>query len=183
MEDVDFLAADAHKWLLGPCAAGILYVRKEVQARLEPIVHGWHNLRSPDFLSLEELSYKTDARKYEVGTHNFIGMFGLKAALELLLELGIEKIAAELARKRQWLIPALQSKGYTVLHAQAPAENQGGIITFFNPDADMAALHAKLETADIVTSLRTDRSGQKYLRLSPHFYNTDAELHKLLGCV
>ena len=183
VEYVDFLAADAHKWMLGPCAAGILYVRKEVQARLEPIVQGWHNLRSPDFLALEELSYKSDARKYEVGTHNLIGMFGLNAAMKMLLELGIEQIAAELTRKRQWLVPALQSKGYTVLHANAPAENQGGITTFFKLGSDMTALNSVLESANIVTSLRTDRTGQKYIRLSPHFYNADAELHKLLDCL
>lgn len=183
VEHVDFLAADSHKWMLGPCAAGILYVRKEVQEKLQPIVQGWHNLRSPDFVAQEELEYKADARRYEAGTHNFVGMFGMKAAMEMLLELGIDNIAAELTRKRKWLVPALQEKGYTVLYANAPAENQGGITTFFKSGANMAEIHATLEAAKIVTSLRTDRTGQKYIRLSPHFYNTDAELQKLIDAV
>jgi selenocysteine lyase/cysteine desulfurase len=169
--------------MLGPCAAGILYVRKEVQEKLQPIVQGWHNLRCPDFLAQEELEFKNDARRYEAGTHNFAGVFGMKAALEMLLEIGIDNIAAELARKRKWLVPALQAKGYTVLYANAPTENQGGITTFFKPGANMVELHATLEAAQITTSLRTDRSGQKYIRLSPHFYNTDAELVRLLDRV
>lgn len=183
VEYVDFLAADSHKWMLGPCAAGILYVRKEVQEKLQPIVQGWHNLRSPDFVAQEELEFKSDARRYEAGTHNFVGMFGMKAAMEMLLELGIDNIAAELTRKRKWLLPALQEKGYTVLYAHAPAENQGGITTFFKSGANMAEIHATLEAANIATSLRTDRTGQKYIRLSPHFYNTDAELQKLIDAV
>jgi selenocysteine lyase/cysteine desulfurase len=183
VEYVDFLAADAHKWMLGPCAAGILYVRKEVQEKLQPIVQGWHNLRSPDFVAQEELEYKNDARRYEAGTHNFAGMFGMKAGIEMLMEIGIDNISAELARKRRWLVPSLQDKGYTVLYANAPAENQGGIATFFKPGANMAEIHANLESVNITTSLRTDRTGQKYLRLSPHFYNPDDELQKLIDAV
>src|SRR3954471_14681006 len=63
VEHVDFLAADAHKWLLGPCAAGIFYVRREVQDRLRPMVQGWHNLRCPNFIALEQLEYRSDARR------------------------------------------------------------------------------------------------------------------------
>jgi selenocysteine lyase/cysteine desulfurase len=105
---------------------------------------------------------------------------GLNAALELLLEIGIDNISAELLRKRAWLIPALEAKGYTVLQASAPPANASAIVSFFRPGADLPALHGKLEAANIVTSLRTDRSGQRYIRLSPHFYNTDAELHRVL---
>ena len=47
----------------------------------------------------------------------------------------------------------------------------------------MAALYAKLEAAGIKTSLRSDRAGREYLRLSPHFYNTDAELGRVLEMV
>jgi selenocysteine lyase/cysteine desulfurase len=110
-------------------------------------------------------------------------MFGMKAGIEMLLEVGIDNISAELARKRRWLLPSLQDKGYTVLYANAPAENQGGIATFFKPGANMAEIHANLESVNITTSLRTDRTGQKYLRLSPHFYNTDEELQKLIDAV
>ena len=45
---------------------------------------------------------------------------------------------------------------------------------------NLAALHAQLEAANIRTSLRADRAGHRYLRLSPHFYNTDDELHRCL---
>ena len=183
VEQIDFLAADAHKWLLGPCAAGIFFVRKSLQERLHPTVFGWHNVRCPNYVAQEAMVFRADARRYEAGSQNLLGLAGLSAALELVLEIGIENIAAELLRKRALLVPALEHKGYTVLHAEAPPPNASGIVTFYRDGADMAALYAKLEAAGIKTSLRSDRAGREYLRLSPHFYNTDAELQRVLDCV
>ncbi|HKQ37664.1 MAG TPA: aminotransferase class V-fold PLP-dependent enzyme [Verrucomicrobiae bacterium] len=176
----DFMAADAHKWLLGPCAAGILYVRKEWQDQVRPTSLGWNNVRCPNYVAQEELVFPKDARRYEAGTGNWFGLVGLNASMEMLLEFGIEDIAAELLRKRAWLVPALQQKGYTVVNADMPPENASAIISFHKPGADMAPVHQKLADAKIVTSLRADRAGNRYIRLSPHFYNTDAELHRVL---
>jgi cysteine desulfurase / selenocysteine lyase len=183
VENVDMLAADSHKWLLGPCGAGILYVRSEVQPLVQPAVFGSNNVRSPDFIAQEQIVFRSTAKRYEPGSYNLLSVVGLSACIGLALELGVENIAAELLRKRAKLVPALQAKGYTVLNADAAPENCGGITTFFKPDADLEALHAKLTAANITTSLRADRSGRKYIRLSPHFYNTDAELEQMLGLV
>jgi len=180
MAQVDLLAADAHKWLLGPCGAGVMYVRQSLQDALNPPIYGWHNVRCPDFVAQEQLVLRAGGAKYEAGTHNLLGLVGLVAAMNLAAELGVDNIARELLRKRAWLVPALQAKGYTVVHAEAPPENCSGITSFHRPGADMAALQQKLADARIVTSLRTDRGGQRYIRLSPHFYNTDAELNRAL---
>jgi selenocysteine lyase/cysteine desulfurase len=180
VEHIDFLAADAHKWMLSPCAAGILYVRKSLQEKLRPPIYGWHNVRCPNYVAQDQLVYPPDARRYEAGTTNLLGLVGLEAAMELLLEVGIDAIAAELLRKRAWLVPALQTKGYKVLHADAPTSHASGIITFFKEETDLPVLNQKLSEAGITTSLRADRNGERYIRLSPHFYNTDAELRRLL---
>jgi selenocysteine lyase/cysteine desulfurase len=180
VEHVDMLAADAHKWLLGPCGAGLLYVRRDIQDRVNPPIYGWHNVRCPNFVAQEQIVFRNGAVKYEAGTHNLLGLVGLIAAMELALEIGVENIAAELLRKRAWLVPALQAKGFTVLNADAKIENASGIISFHQTDKDLAALHKKLTDAGVVASLRADRKGQNHIRLSPHFYNTDAELHRTL---
>ena len=181
VEHIDFLAADAHKWLLGPCAAGIFFVRKELHDVLQPTVLGWNNVRCPNYVAQDTLALRSGAHRYEAGSDNLLGLAGLHAALEMLLEVGLDNIAAELLRQRAWLVPAIQEKGFTVLQPAAPPENASGIVTFFKPDTDMKELHAKFEAASIVTSLRTDRAGQQYLRLSPHFYNTDEELRRVVG--
>ena len=179
-EQVDLLAADAHKWLLGPCGAGVMYVRQPVQDLVTPQLYGWNNVQCPNYVAQEHIVFQHGSQKYEVGTHNLLGMAGLVAAMELALELGVENISRELLRKRSWLVPALQSKGYTVLEADAPPESAGGIISFFREETDLAARHQKLQDAGVVTSLRGDRTGRKYIRLSPHYYNTDAELNRVL---
>jgi selenocysteine lyase/cysteine desulfurase len=180
VEHIDFLAADAHKWLLGPCGAGIFYVRQSLQDKLRPIVHGWHNVRCPGFVSQEQLVYLPDARRYEAGSASLIGLAGLAAGMELLLEVGVENIAAELLRKRALLVPALQAQGWQILQAASPTPNASAILSLSKPGANMAEVHRKLMEAAIHTSLRIDRQGCQYVRLSPHFYNTDAELHRVL---
>ena len=180
VEHVDFLAADAHKWLLGPCGAGVLYVRREIQEQLNPPLYGWHNVRCPDFVAQEQIAWRSGAKKFEAGSQNLLGLVGLVAAMKLIREIGVDEIAAELLRKRAWLVPALQAKGYTVLSADAARANASGIVTFFKAGEDMADLQQKLTAANIITSLRVDRKGQKYVRLSPHFYNTDAELQRVM---
>jgi cysteine desulfurase / selenocysteine lyase len=180
VEHVDLLAADAHKWLLGPCGAGVMYVRGSVQEQVNPPIYGWNNVRCPNYVAQEQIIFRTGSQRYEAGTHNLLGIVGLVAAMELILELGVENIARELLRKWAWLVPALQAKGCTVLQADAPTEAASGIISFHRPGSDLAALHQKLSNAGVVTSLRGDRTGQQYIRLSPHFYNTEAELARLV---
>lgn len=182
-EHIDMLAADAHKWLLGPCGAGVMYVKKTVQERLNPPIYGWNNVRCPNYVAQERIVFRSGAHKYEVGTHNLLGVVGLVTAMEFLIEIGIENISRELLRKRALLVPDLKSKGYEVVQADAPPEAASGIVSFFKPGTDLTGLQEKLSDSNIITSFRGSRSGQKYIRLSPHFYNTDEELQRLLGAL
>jgi selenocysteine lyase/cysteine desulfurase len=183
VEHVDFLAADAHKWMLGPCSAGVLYVRREVQERLKPVMVGWHNVLCPDFVARDEMVFRRGAARYEAGTHNLMGLVGMNAALELLLEVGIANIAAELLRKRQVLISGLRGRSCEVLYGDAPDSCASGIVSFQRRGEDMTALHARLKEQRILTSLRMDRQGRAFIRLSPHFYTSDAELARLLDAL
>ena len=180
VEHVDFLAADAHKWLLGPCGAGIFYVNRDLHESFTPPVYGWHNVRCPNFVAQDTIEYRSGAAKYEAGTHNLVGLIGLLASMELALEIGVDNIAAELARKRKWLATACQTKGFSVLNAEAKPENTGSITSIFHPGKDLSPLHRKLTDAGVIASLRVDRKGQNYIRFSPHFYNTDAELQRVV---
>ena len=180
LRHVDFMAADSHKWLLGPCAAGLMFVRKEMQEKLRPTSYGWHNIRNPDYVAQDDLEYRSDARRYEAGSHNMLGLVGLRASIELLMEIGVDRIGRDLLQKRNFLVPALEARGYSVLHGAAPVECASGIVSFFKAGEDMRALHTRLEEKKIIVSLRANREGQQFIRVSPHFYNTQAELERLL---
>lgn len=182
-EHFDFMAADAHKWMLGPCAAGLLFVSEAMQERLKPGVLGWNNVVCPDYVAQDPPELQTGGRRYEAGSHNLLGLVGLNSCIELLLEVGLEAIASDLLGKRRQLTARLQARGCTVLHATTPDLNASGIVSFFKPGDDMAALHRRLENANVITSLRIDRTRQQYIRLSPHFYNTSDELDRLVDAL
>ncbi len=183
VDHIDFLAADAHKWLLGPCAAGILYVKRDLQDVLKPYVFGWHNVHCPNFVTQETMKQPRDARRYEAGSANLLGLTGMHAALDLIHEVGIDAISSRILELRDFLCEHLQIKGYQVLNNNTDPSNTSGIISFMSSSIDMSALYQKLAQSQIVTSLRTDRSGQRWIRLSPHFYNTREELMKLMECL
>jgi selenocysteine lyase/cysteine desulfurase len=176
--DTDFFAADLHKWMLGPCAAGIFCVRQERQVDLTPILNGWNNVRCPQFISQEAIDYRRDARRFEAGSHNLLGLAGIRAAFLLLEEIGVQSISQDLLEKRRWLVGALQARGCEVLMPTPPAENTSGITTFRVPGQDTAQIHRGLTESGVVASLRSTRDGQNWLRFTPHYYNTLDELHR-----
>ena len=174
VEHVDFLAADAHKWLLGPCAAGVFYVRRDLQDRLAPQAFGWNNVRCPDYVAQETMNLRRDARRYEAGSFNILGIAGLNAALGLLLEVGIDSIAADLTAKRTGLAAALQARGYEVFFPEG--QQTGGITSCWREGTNMKVVGERLAAENIIASVRSDRAGRDYLRFSPHFYNTSTDL-------
>lgn len=175
--NVDFLAADAHKWLLGPLAAGVLYVKREHFARLRPILLGT-NARSPDFVPLENgrIELPDDARRYESGVLNCGPLAGMRAAMDLLLAVGPERVAGRIAGHVSRLAAGLRELGFDFL-GPTDGPNASGILTAFHPRVpDGRELVKALERAGISASPRRDRAGRWHVRFSPHFYNVETEL-------
>jgi len=180
LEQVDFMAADGHKWLLGPLGAGVLYVRKEVQEILRPTTYGWHNVECPGFVTQDSMVLRRDARRYEAGSLNLIGVAGLRAAFSLLEKVGLGAIEADLLAKRRGLVSQLQERGMEVLNPSPTGLNEAGVVSFCVPGESASDLHRKLQDEAIVVSLRTTRDGRDWIRVSPHYYNTVAELERFL---
>lgn len=180
MEHVDFLSADSHKWMLGPVGAGIVYVRAERQEMLRPTLLGAANVRSPQFVAQEQMEFSAGATRYEPGVLNLPGIFGMHAAMQLLLEYGIAAIAARLLEVRARMAASLRAQGYVVHGHAEEAGRASGILSVSHPGVDLDVVFLKLKNARILASLRENRAGLKLLRLSPHFYNTDAEVERVL---
>ncbi|HZJ15326.1 MAG TPA: aminotransferase class V-fold PLP-dependent enzyme [Chthoniobacteraceae bacterium] len=175
VEHVDFLSADAHKWMLGPCASGIVYVKREHFELLRPTLLGAWNVVSPNFLTQDEIKFVPTAQRYEPGVLNFAGVYGIKAALDLLLATGLEVVAARLLELKAYLLAQIEPLGFQVLGPRDGA-SATAITTFRHDRASSPKLFAALEAAHVVSSLRYDREGRDYLRFSPHYYNTEAEI-------
>lgn len=180
LEGVDFLAADAHKWMLGPLAAGIFFVRRGVQEKLRPTLVGWANTACPGFVASDELKFAPNASRYEAGSQNLVGVIGLHACIEMLLKAGIPAIQEKLLSNSRFLWSELSKQGWDLL---GDKDHLSGSVAFFKKGARLENLFAELVRKNIVPSLREDRSGQKYIRLSPHFYNTRRELEITLEAI
>jgi len=183
VEHVDFLSADSHKWMLGPMGAGIVYVDRNKFDVCEPTLLGSWNVVSPNFIAQEEIDYYAGARRYEPGSLNLPGIFAMGAALDLLLKVGIEKVAATLLDHRQYLVSAMQEAGWKPYFEDAPQASDGwmsGIQSFKVPTGKERDLIQALEEAKISVSVRHDRAGDVFLRASPHFYNIRRELDELV---
>lgn len=178
VEHVDFLSADAHKWMLGPLAIGIVFVKKEHFPLLRPTLLGAWNVRSPNFITQKEIAFHDTAQRYEPGVLNVAGIYGMRAALEMLMDAGLDEVWARILELKSALISALAPLGFEPI-GPADGANASGITTFRHPRADMAALFRALEKNGVIASLRSDRAGAEYLRFSPHFYNTPAEITRV----
>jgi len=179
VREVDFLSADAHKWMLGPMAMGIVYVKKEHFEKLHPILLGAANVRSPNFIAQDEIKLPERAARYEPGVLNMSGVVGMKAALELIQEVGLETVSARLLNLKARLVAGLKRQGYHI-HGPESGPTASAITTCYHPEKPLPPRAEALQQASIIASLRHDRSGKGYLRFSPHFYNTEAEIDRVL---
>lgn len=166
---IDFLSADGHKWLLGPEGIGIFYCRKELAAKLNPPLIGWKSVQNEFDFDHPEFKLKTDALKFEEGSMNLLGIFGLGAAVDLLMEVGVENIQDRVLGLGDMIIEEAERRGYSVLTPKA-REERGGIITF-SGNFDPVKMKESLREKGIMVNARGGG-----LRVSPHLYNTEDEL-------
>jgi cysteine desulfurase/selenocysteine lyase len=179
VDQVDFLSADSHKWLLGPLASGVVYVKKEHFDLCRPTLLGSWNIRAPGFVAQDQIEFLDTAQRYEPGALNLVGIVGMKAAIDLLLEAGIDRVAERILALRARLINGLEPAGYRLLGLREPATGSG-IVTFSHPARDLTEVFQRLTQERIFCSQRQDRQGTHYLRFSPHFYNSEAEVDRVV---
>lgn len=174
----DFISAGAQKWMLGPSGAGILFVKESRRDLLwPPMIGGW-NVKSANFIAQNEIEFAAGGQKFEPGAYSTACLAGLAAALELLTEVGQEEITDRILQLTRFLREALAADGFEFL---SPTEerNRSGIVTTRHPATPTEQLAKHLAENDVIVSVRTDRAGNRWLRISPHFYNTIAEMERV----
>ena len=171
---IDFASADAHKWLCGAEGSGIFYCSRKAMKKIDVVNLGWAGVLNPgDYLNYD-MTLQRDARRFETGTFNTVGIYGLKAAIDLLLEVGIEEIEARVLALTDRLCGSLNERGYTVFSSRAPNE-RSGIVSFFSERHESQRLFELLLENNIIAAVRDGK-----VRVSPHFYNTEEEIDRLL---
>lgn len=176
-DGIDALAADGHKWMLGPEGAGIAYISPQALDRLRPTGVGWNSVVQGSNFDLIELNLKPNASRYEGGTYAMAGFLGLGASLQLLLELGVENIAAAILEYHDFAARELAARG-AELFSPETEEDRAGIISFALPERDPLQVRRAALELGVALACRGGR-----LRISPHAYNDTVDLERLLAVV
>ncbi|MCK4424642.1 aminotransferase class V-fold PLP-dependent enzyme [Candidatus Bathyarchaeota archaeon] len=176
-DDVDFLTSGCYKWLLGPPGAGYLYVKENLIEGFEPPFVGWASVKPEifetiDFWDIWSLRLSETASRFEVGSPSFISLVGATEALTMLLDFGIENVERRILSLTSHLVEELKALG---LKLQTPEEQRyrSGIVNFKIGEPQEVA--EKLKNKGIVVSARAHG-----VRVSPHFYNTEEEIDRLI---
>ncbi len=167
---IDSLAADGHKWMLSPEGIGGFFISRDVMEMVEPVVLGWHSVRNRFDFEQFDFRLSPDARRFEPGSFNTVGIAAFAASLDLLLSVGVERIWERVRLLTEETIERSLRAGYEVVSPRLP-EERSGIVTIRVPGVDPQELWKVLLSRNAVCSPRCGG-----IRISPHFYNTSEEL-------
>ncbi len=172
---IDMLAAGGQKWLLSPWGSGILYVRRELIEKLRPGLAGWLSYEGvDDFSHLTDYNttLRKDAQRFELSTPPFQEMAAMTESINLLMELGVERIANYLVEVRRPLLEAAESGAFEIVSPIGCGHDSS--IVCVRTEHVAESYHA-LKQAGVVGALR-----EGSIRLSPHCYNTVEEIERVV---
>jgi len=172
---IDFLMADAHKWMLGPEGIAVFYCRPQWRDRLTLHQFGWHMVKDAGNFDRQHWEIAAGARRFECGSPNMLGIQALHASLSLLTQIGITEIERRVLARAEHLFRAIDARNDLELVSSATPGRYAGIVTFRHRLQESAALHARLREHGVVCAARGGG-----IRFSPHFYTPTAQLDRAL---
>jgi len=172
---IDVLAAGGHKWLMAPQGIGILYCSRDLQSKIRPQAGWLHGPVNWEELDDYDLTFHDDARRFESGTLNGIGLAGLNAALEQHLALGSDVVERQVRDLAAHLAGGLAGLGIPRYGSSDPSHGSG-IVTVAPDEPEALAEH--LSSAGVATAVRNRK-----VRFSPHAYVTTDDLDRALEVI
>jgi len=171
---VDFLASSGYKWLLSPIATGFLYVKQALFEELWPTIVGYRSDENSMEFNFREFRPAHTARRYESGQLNFPGFAGMKESIALLGEVGIGTIQTRILSLIDRMVDGLKLGTSVQVKSSLEESSRSGIVSLACRDPE--SLAQRLLQRGVVVSVRGGG-----LRISPHFYNTENEIDKLVS--
>jgi len=172
----DFVIADGHKWMMAPEGIGLFYCNKNQQDQLKLYEYGWHMVDQPTDYDRKDWVVANNARRFECGSPNMIGIHALSASIGLLLEIGmatVEKMVCAVGLHLEKLLAAIDQ--LTIVNRKY---RKGGIVAFCHHAIPSDRLYKEMTNNNIVCALR---SGS--IRLSPHFYTQYMQVNEAVRII
>jgi selenocysteine lyase/cysteine desulfurase len=175
------LAADAHKWLMGPEGCGIFYLSESAQQIITPLEVGWNSVTNPFDFAATDFTLKPDASRFECGSYSLVLVRGMEAALELLLEVGLPAINKRVMALSDHLVDGLLDRGVRLLSSRRQGE--ASPIVTFDPTSVYKECSAQIMLDELIKRDVYVAARGGGVRVAPHFYNTEVEIDSLLTAV
>lgn len=170
--NVDFVTGGSVKWLCGGPGAGYLYVRPDLQMKLEPKTTGWMAHEAP-FAFESEMHYAPNITRFLHGSPAVPALYAAQSGYRIINEIGVKRIRAKNMKQTQHLIELAEEAGFHVTSPRDPSQ-RGGTIT-------IAAEHAGAVTKELIRrEFIVDYRPGAGVRISPHFYTKDEELELVI---
>ncbi|MCU1235070.1 MAG: Kynureninase [Candidatus Solibacter sp.] len=167
---VDFATGGSVKWLCGGPGAGYLYVRRDLWDKLQPAATGWMAHEEPFAFAGGPIRYTSDIFRFLNGTPNVPGMYAAESGYQIVNEVGVPAIREKSVRQTTMLIELAEEAGFAIRTCRNPAE-RGGVVVIDVPDGYQVT--KELARREILVDYRP----QAGIRVAPHFYTTDEEIH------
>ena len=173
---VDFVFAAAYKWLLGPQGIGFCYCRPELLGRMRPVQPGAGTVKGAQEYVDHDTEPSETARRFEESSTSVFEMAAFGAAVDLLLEVGPNRVERQVLSLAERLAGGLAERGYQIVEPWPREANEAsGIVSFRRPGSTAEEVLRDLKAARVVGRTHAD-----FVRLSPHFYNTPEEVDHVL---
>jgi len=162
---LDVLITGGLKWLLGGTGIAFLYVRRDLIRDLRPTITGWFANEGQFEFDPKTFEFRGDARRFELGTTANAAVYAANAGLDIVLEIGVDRIRARTSELVNDLVDRAIDAGLEIKTPPNP-EARAGIVMIRRPEP--ASDVKGLAREGIITDYRHDR-----VRVSPYFYNTE----------
>jgi kynureninase len=170
--NVDFATGGSVKWLCGGPGAGYLYIRPDLQTKLEPKTTGWMAHEAP-FSFEPDLRYAPNVARFLHGSPAIPALYAAESGYQIINQIGIEKVREKSVRQTTLLIKLADEADFEVTSPRAAAQ-RGGTITLAHEHA--AAITKELIQRNFIVDFRPGAG----VRISPHFYTSDQELEQII---
>lgn len=172
----DFMSFNGSKWLCGPMGTGIFYCKKESSSLLEPVSIGGESAMVYD---RTKLAYKDIPEKFQTGYRNYVGFVGLEASIDYLLHLGLDDIRKKIVKLSNILRTELSKISGITVYGPDDESKRTSIVSFTIDGKEPQLIVEKLEKEKIVLAVR-EIIDKKIIRASPHFFNSENEIQKVI---
>nr|BBH91400.1 putative aminotransferase YcbU [Thermosporothrix sp. COM3] len=165
--DVDFLVTSTQAWLMGGPGLAFVYIREGLLSSFWPTIASWFGHQEQFQYRIEELVFRSDARRIELGTPAMAAIYAANGGLDMVLEASVESICERSRYLSNDLIARARELGWKV-HAPLEQERRSPIVALEveRPQDMLKELLARNIIVDCYSGL---------LRISPYFYNTIEE--------